>query len=369
MILTITPEIRFENVVTGSGTLGNSTINTGNINFYNSLKAATINLVSANGASIRISGIRLEKVGETGGVINAVNYSIAPVSGGRIISVDKPQARAGTVVTVAALPNPGFRLDAVNKNGIPLDNINRSSAGFFMPEEPVNITVSFVANTDVSEVVFNWNSAINTIPDGSLLGLVPSGHTGIDFMGHGGSAMNMVNGEIVLNNARFSIGTIHNVNTTQSLHVPGQFNLSQGRYRIIIEYRNADQEGGYIFRVQLNNNSGSADFSVLGNGHIRGYPDIDSLTNGISPPAPLTAGNQGSEVTEFDPVTNSGRLILTFNPAVFFNTSSHATSGPRSVHPSGTIARGIDSLQNAFICLVPTGNMIISAIRLERLNP
>jgi hypothetical protein len=128
-----------------------------------------------------------------------------------------------------------------------------------------------------------------------------------------------------------------------------------------------------MFRVNVNNNTASADASVLGNGQIRHYSELDLLKFGVNPLNAITPAQGGFEFAQFDPVSNSGRITLTFTPLRWFSTIPGNLDQNENlvVHPQGAspITRRIDSLNTSSITLIPPGTITLTGIRLERLNP
>ena len=134
--------------------------------------------------------------------------------------------------------------------------------------------------------------------------------------------------------------------TLVTTHIPGQLDLSQGTFRLTIEYKNPETTGGRILlRVQINNNTGSNANSVLGGtGSIRAYSTVADLESGLAAAAGLAAD-------EAEP----GKIAITFTPSVRFNS-----------HPS---------LENAFIALMSQGGgttgqpcwITITGIKLEKI--
>lgn len=144
-------------------------------------------------------------------------------------------------------------------------------------------------------------------------------------------------------------------NTTADVHIPGQFDLSEGLFRLTLNFRNHVAISGlYPLRISVNNNTTGRLASVLG-----GESDVRTYINGI------TSGTFGNLLTEGRTDTRvieneAGTVTLIFDPKVWWANATEA---------------GKASLRDAFIKLhaqpgagVDNG-ITITRIKLEQLGP
>jgi len=189
-------------------------------------------------------------------------------------------------------------------------------------------------------VLMTWDSAVNvpTIP----VYEVP-GYEGIYMRWNNTNSTSVVDGafkfEATADSNRFFIGSTEAITRGTSSpvsHVPGVFDLSQGRYRITVDYYDPKGYPGinsYV-RITINNNSGAQAQSILG---------ADS--------------NLGDFIPQTQAVDKKGRITVTVNPAL-----RYANLGKEAK----------ESLKTAFIGigLVTSGSLTgitITGVRIEKL--
>ena len=216
-------------------------------------------------------------------------------------------------------------------------------------------------------VIFQWNRAASPLHGLVFAANTPyySGYNGIYFAARGNpimvsndSAFRM--GAVAANNLivnnRLMIGTGDktgtgtpvdpNQPTTAARHSPGQFNFSQGTFRLTVDYRDAAYNNDYIedpmFRFTINNNRDEQERSVLGNAsNVREYKSLAQLQNGIG-----TMPDKPGVTDRTEP----GRIIITFTPQLLYEDNP-----------------GAASLENAFLTILTwTNQLTIVGIKLER---
>ena len=187
-------------------------------------------------------------------------------------------------------------------------------------------------------VIFKWDSATTPLPE-----LLPadtpirSGYRNIFFRVRGNSALTTTNGAIRMgNDNRLIIGATSTESTGPDTHIPGVLDLSEGTYRLIVDYKDATRGGNfYILRVFINNNNPGQLDSVLGPSSVlRQFTTVNDLRSG---------GEQN-------------RFVIAFTPGTLFANSTEA---------------GFNSLKNAFIsfnCQMDS-RITITGIRLEKQRP
>jgi len=348
MVLTFTPSLRIGTALAGT-----------NLRAYNSLKTAFIGLVSGGtDVSLNITAIRLEKIAETAGTKNDV--TVTQADNGKI-SVDRAAAAQGTVVTVTGTPQPGYKLTGISVDGTPA-TLFENTAGFIMPATAVEVTGTFAEDPNFANILLDWNSAYNEIPNTANLSDTTATYSGwgeITFI-RKNNTVGVENGEIKVNDGRLIIGSAYGQSTSGTLHVPGQFDLSSGTFRLTLEYKVGlpNTASNYVLRVRINENN--MDRSVLASPEIRTCWNYNDLQ--------LT-GTAGS-VTQVSSIYNdTGKVAMTFTPSTIFAAAE--TTGPFDVYaPAGNIAggltNGLKSLETAFIGLMMPWQYTITAIRLER---
>ena len=198
-------------------------------------------------------------------------------------------------------------------------------------------------------VVFEWDSATKPltrpIVPGSAVGLTGDG---INFgamssdVAPANGALRIAGGILVIGAGAKSVSGDTDPNT----HTGGVFNLSEGLFRLTIDYKDAIiGSGDFYIRICINNNTTSQARSVLGvQSNINHYTSVDGLRNGT--PAYRTV----SGVIE---AAEPGRLMLTFAPVLLYAGNS-----------------GNSSLTNAFLTIVCTEKsaITVTGIKLERLE-
>jgi hypothetical protein len=137
-----------------------------------------------------------------------------------------------------------------------------------------------------------------------------------------------------------------------NLHVPGQLDLSEGTFRLTVDYTDivGDRTGdNVLFRVYCNNNTAGLSNSVFGSGSmIRIYQNPGELRDGF----PAGTGRD-------EDIVEPGRIIITFTPSVMYANRDDAAKS---------------SLKNAFLALYTHRSshsqqfMTITGIKLERLD-
>ena len=193
-------------------------------------------------------------------------------------------------------------------------------------------------------VIFEWNAAASSVKSAipSSNNPVDSGYPGVSFRARSGNVAIDPDGALNMaaeSNQVLMIGC-NSVTVTNNGHAPGVFNLSQGTFRLTIDYK--DPFGSnWPLRVQINNNTTMATYSVLGDACILGsFGTVSSLQTG---------GSSRNGVTE---QLEPDRIILTFSGAVY------------SGNP------GANSLASAFVALTSTstGGLKVTGIKLERIE-
>jgi len=146
-----------------------------------------------------------------------------------------------------------------------------------------------------------------------------------------------------------------NSTSLSNRHIPGQFDLSQGIFRLTVDYDTPSTgNGATLLRVTINNNTTSPDNSVLrSNSTVYSFANPNNLINGIVTPK---AGLSG--------LGERGRISLTFTPSILY------TDAVWQVPVNGKQAQGKESLKTAAITLFvwPTESLTIKSIRLERVD-
>ena len=345
--LTFTPEVMY------------ATIATSNINYYNSLKTAMIVLIcEGTTSSITITGLRLEKLAN-----NSTLYDVnidGTITGGTI-AVDKPTARAGAVVTVTGTPGSEMELSSILVDGVS-HAIDSNKTVFIMPAKDVVVTATFVPVS--YETLFEWDNESPFIAGVSSIRVnseVTNVYDDKSIIVRGTSGIPIEDGAFRMgNNERLIIGSSNTDATTNNSHKNGQFDLSNGAFKLTVEYDGATVStagSGYYLGVFINNNDITAANSVLGTnsllGHYNSEANLRDGTNGG--PA---SGNVGVDNTEKAP----NKIIIKFTPSIVYASVTNTYT------PLGgdTPVSGKISLETAFIVLnSQRPGLTITAIKLE----
>jgi len=200
-------------------------------------------------------------------------------------------------------------------------------------------------------VIFEWDSAKTPISGNIRLGNpVSTGYGNINF-----NARNNIStrdGAIRMEpNNLLLIGGVANQNTDSGKHIPGIFNISQGAYRVTIDYKDPEEgddiaSGGYLLRFSINNNHNSQVESVLGiNSNLGQFSTINQLRSG----RPGSGFKPGTFIN-----AERDRLIWTINPQVTYANISEANRR---------------SLETAFFSInCQKARITITGIKIERIE-
>ena len=200
-------------------------------------------------------------------------------------------------------------------------------------------------------VIFEWSSAVT--PMTGSIGVdspVASGFPGVDFRlrSTAGRTLATEGGGFRLGmDNRLVIGGAANGATSAGNPVPGVFNLSEGKFRLTIDYKDpVASPDWYLFRIYINNNSTGQAESVLGNHSVIGYyTSLQQLETGTG------RGNASDVTQEAEP----GRITLTLTPG-----ASYAGASPA----------GKNSIRNAFFALLcqMDSRITVTGIKIERIE-
>lgn len=206
-------------------------------------------------------------------------------------------------------------------------------------------------------VVFEWNSVKTPLTGKINVGSsLYSGYEGIYFVVHGnrGGSIATVDGAFRLGgedgsvDERLVIGSYIFSDSKTDVHIPGQFNISEGTYRLTVDYKDpVDYKNGYMLRVLINNNHTGQANSVLGNdSNIRQYSNVEALEKDITGMRKPTVSADGSE---------PGKLCLSFTPSVLYENLPNTSK---------------TSLTKAFFALMcqADAGITVSGIKLERID-
>lgn len=200
----------------------------------------------------------------------------------------------------------------------------------------------------VKSVLFEWNRTITPISNTIAAGTpVYSGFGGIYFRSFGSSGIAAYYGALNMtgDNRLVIVGAASSGEATGAdIHVPGAFDLSDGTFRLTIDYNNPAASGSnYVLRVSVNNNQTGQAESVLGiSSNICQYRTAANLQNGDG-----TGAASGIYQT-----AQPNRIIIEFTPDILF---------------AGSVNK--DSLGTAFIALNCQGGskITVTGIKLEKL--
>jgi len=253
------------------------------------------------------------------------------------------------VVTDSTITDKSFTLKTSNilKKGSSEITVTAAKDGVQLPKKfTVNIGIE-----PEEGVLFMWDSDKYPIDTD-----IPQ--NGTEFSGYGDVYFRTTTtGTVTSNNGAlkyssttstaFIIGGSVTPATTAERHVPGVFDLSEGTFRLTIDYR--DLVVPTWVRVQINNNTNGMTNSVLGTNGILLYAEAANVTAGQITSSIISKTGIIREVYE------PGRVTLTFTPEV-----RYATAGD------------YDSLKTAFLAVsssATAGNDItITGIRLEEVK-
>ena len=228
-----------------------------------------------------------------------------------------------------------------------VDNVVRLPPAEVIPDNPDNPDNPDIPNKPEYETIFEWDS--ETTPMSGSIGAgapVGSGFNEIDFRVIG-SSITTTEGAFRLGaDGRLVVGAAAGSSTSDSTHVPGVFDFSEGTFRLTIDYLDPVVPGSnYLLRILINNNQTGQASSVLGTAsNLRQYNDVSKLNNGFG----AGASNVFEEV-------EANRLILTFTPNMTYANVSTV---------------GISSLATAFFTLNCQGSsrITVKSIRLEKVQ-
>jgi len=221
------------------------------------------------------------------------------------------------------------------------------------------------AEQEAVGLIFDWNRRDFPLGGASVAANTPynSGCGGIWYAARGNpisvsndSAFRM-GGGVVNNRLMIGIGdkagagspVDHNLPTSAARHVPGQFNFSQGTFRLTVDYKDPVYVADTMFRFAINNNRDEQERSILGAAsNVREYQTLDELRNGIG-----TVADKPGVTDKAEPAgLSSERIIITFTPSILYEGNA-----------------GASSLANAFFTIFTWTNQItITGIKLERVE-
>jgi hypothetical protein len=216
-------------------------------------------------------------------------------------------------------------------------------------------------------VIFSWDSVTDPVnqPRVTQTTQVAAPNAGFPdtFIRVRGADVTIADGAFVLGSSpgtggggRLIIGSNNpNVSNVDSegtaTHIPGQLDLSEGQFRLTINYKDATLgTSNYMLRVSINNNSQGMANSPLGMfSNLRTYNTREELISG-SATANSNIGTTGDQAS-------AGQIVITFNPSVRFS------------HPNAEGVRNLNSLTNAYLVLHTQngGSLTVTGITLERM--
>jgi hypothetical protein len=212
---------------------------------------------------------------------------------------------------------------------------------------------TFTAETIRGPVIFEWNSNSGLFTTGTFASgtvkQVPGSEkfylaarvnipivNGAFRLGHdSATAPRLVIGSGSATGAGTPAGT---ATTTAALgpHIPGQLDLSEGTFRLTVDYADIENDPGndVLLRVYINNNTESLGNSFLGSNSVfRVYGNTSDLLYGMG--GDLAAGG-ATDTAERGNSVQKGRIVLTFRPGVRY---------------AGQSAQNRETLKTAFIAL------------------
>jgi hypothetical protein len=265
---------------------------------------------------------------ETGG--NSVT-SGAQIPEGEIVTLT-------ATVTTATVANIGYEF-----KGFVINSETQSGnedTGIFTYSFPMLADTVVSANIALKAgVLFEWDSTTNPITVTSIIQgntaaanmiVTPVPGNPITFRARGDNppGIRIINNALRLGNQSTAAATanrliigggtsignpnVSNNNTTATLHIPGQFDLSEGRFRITVDYTNAViTERRRVFRFGVNCNTNEETQSILGGpSNVRVYNEL--------PDGNLIASEDTSGGREED-IAEPGKITITFNPSVRYS--------------------------------------------------
>jgi len=236
-----------------------------------------------------------------------------------------------------------------------------ASSGSYVSAGPAPTSVRSISGLEEVGVIFEWSSETAPLQGRMSYAGISSPVPGINFQtrnsfaasGHGNAYIDMADGGFLLTKNMYliigggetSAGNCATLPTTDTKHVPGVFNFSEGLFRLTIDYKDLQDAGGdYFFRAFINNNTSSYRNSVLAQygGLLRQYTKAEDLITG-SP----VSGNSGV-VESVEP----NRLLLTIKC------------------PDDFLGAAGSHLATSFISMICFGDssMIITGLKLERIR-
>jgi hypothetical protein len=210
-------------------------------------------------------------------------------------------------------------------------------------------------------LVFEWNNKTTPMKKPLAVGSnVYTGYNGYYFAVFGYTRGNhqisvtedggmRMGGEDGTTNEVLAVGALYGAFTDSKTHIPGQFNLSEGTFKLTLDYKNpVNYRNGYLMRISLNNNTGAAANTPLGRDCVlRHYMNVAALRNDWLEREETRPGITG--------VVEEDRLILIFTPSVIF----------ADVSPEGKAC-----LEKSFIAFLVQADsgITFTGIKLERVE-
>jgi len=275
-------------------------------------RAVFVTAVAEGEATIRVSASNGENEVQTRFnvvVLNEGGFTFYIYDGTTVIpdtgSIEIPSGGEGKSITLRALPDGevlNYTWSSANANAtispasgdsvvISATGAAGSSAGITITATKDGVTVRKLFTVKVTEILMVWDSTVNpvAVPAYQVPGYA---NVYMRLREHTIGAIFGVNGALKYGGAGIIVlvvggepETATTTTTATTPHLPGVFNLSQGKFRITVDYKDviiADPANNSYLRFAINNNGGGANASVLGgNSHIIDLSQAD-LKDGVT---------------------------------------------------------------------------------------
>ena len=302
---------------------------------------------------------------------NIKNITMEPQTG---VAFSFDPVYSGNVVTVSAISDNSFTITTGPQFG-------KAALSIKAVKESETITKTFTVVVQEPGVLFAWNNV--TLPlSGSIVNRIiyPSGYSyngeEIYFAANGTDVGVTSDGAFTMGGGtastrRIVVGTgsdpaahsetpnWYSPDTNTIGYAPGQFDLSQDKFRITVEYKNpvravdgnTGNEIGNMLRFYINStrDSPTGATSILGiTSEIRTYNSVADLKGGLT----TTSAGLEADTAEYNETAQAGKISITFTPSIRYATNAR-----------------VNTLKQAYFMLTSASQTLtITGIKLEKVE-